>query len=189
MTPRIPTPTLLPGLLALALLLPLGGCDPYEPEMVPVANQLSLYSLARAEYIGRASAVDFSQLPRAVVIEQAQPSSQTAFDIAFSELDGRFVFLPAGLFDGYEVRPGIYQETVLTFDELERAPSDGYVTDAAVPVAEGDVLVIRSRERGTCTRYAKLEVQELDPEGLIEFRYFWNNLCNDRDIANPNVED
>ena len=177
------------GLLALALLL-LAGCDPYEPEMVPIASELSLYSLARPDYIGRVSAVDFSQLPRGVVIEQAQPTSQAAFDIAFSELDGGFVFLPAGLFEGYEVRPGIYRETVLSFEELERAPSSGYTTNAAVPLTEGDVFVIRSRELGTCSRYAKLEVQELDAdEGLVDFRYFWNNLCNDRDIAPPDADE
>jgi hypothetical protein len=170
------------GLLILVSILPSAGCDSVEPPMFPVGDTVVLYSLARAEYIGYASAFDF-RTPQAVVVEQPKGSDFAAFDVAFSELDGDFVLLPAGLFESFGTAPGIaVDESGVSFEELSRAPSEGYVTDAAVPLGEGPVYVIRTRSSGACSQYAKMEVLELAADGVLEFRFLRNNLCNDRTL-------
>ncbi len=168
------------GLLILVSILPSAGCDSVEPTMFPVGDTVVLYSLARAEYIGHASAFDF-RTPQAVVVERPKGADFADFDVAFSEVDGDFVLLPAGLFESFGTEPGIaVDESGVLFEELSRAPSEGYITDAAVPLREGPVYVIRTRSRNACSQYAKMEVLELDPDGILEFRFLRNNLCNDR---------
>lgn len=168
------------GLLILVSILPSAGCDSVEPTMFPVGDTVTLYSLARAEYIGRASAFDF-RTPQAVVVERPKGSDFAEFDVAFSEIDGAPVLLPAGLFESFGTEPGILvDESGVSFEELSRAPADGYITDAAVDLREEWVYVIRTRSRGACSQYAKMEVLELEADGLLEFRFLRNNLCNDR---------
>ncbi len=175
---RISGPLL--GLLILVSILPSAGCDSVEPTMFPVGDTVVLYSLARAEYIGYASAFDF-RTPQAVVVERPKGSDYSDFDVAFSELDGEFVLLPAGLFESFGSDPGIaVDESGVAFEELSRAPSDGYVVDEAVSLREGPVYVIRTRSRSSCSQYAKMEVLELEADGVLEFRFLRNNLCNDR---------
>lgn len=169
------------GLLALLLILPSAGCDPVDPEMFPEGDTLVLYSLARAEYIGELSAIDVYLSVRPVVVAQAGPTSDPTFDFAFSEVDGEFVFLPVGVFEGYGADAGIQQVTGM-FETLDRAPGDEYITDEAVPLVEDGLYVLRSRSVSSCRRYAKVEVLDLDPDGLLELRYLWSNLCNDRSL-------
>ncbi|NIP81746.1 MAG: hypothetical protein GWM90_22025 [Gemmatimonadetes bacterium] len=111
--------------------------------------------------------------------------------MAFSEIDGGFVFLPAGLFDTFDIRPGIVRaESGVTFDGFEQAPREGYVIDAPVPLEVGGVYAVRSRsDARRCVRYGKFEVLDLDPEGLLEFRFLRNNLCNDRRLILPELPD
>jgi hypothetical protein len=174
------------GLLALLLVLPSAGCDPVDPEMFPEGDTLTLFSLARPEYVGQVSAVDVYGALRTVNVEQAKPVSDPDFDFAFSELDGDFVLLPAGLFEGYTVTPGII-EVSGAFETVDRAPDEDYITDAAVPLVENGLYVVRSRSVGSCRRYAKVEVLDLDPDGILEFRFLWSNLCNDRSL--PTVDE
>lgn len=171
------------GLLILVGVLPSTGCDAVEPTRLPVGDTITLYSLARAEYIGERSAFDFAGV-QTVVVEQPNSTGFPRFDVAFSELDGEFVLIPAGVFESYEVEPGVATvEGVATFETLERAPDDGYVTEEAVPLTEGGLYAVRTRSSGACSQYAKVEVLELDPAGILEFRFLRNNLCNDRTLT------
>lgn len=185
MKPRFKTvPGPLFGLLILALVLPSTACETFEPTMFPVGDTVELYSLARPEYIGQRSGFDFI-VPRSVVVEEPKGQQFADFDIAFSELEDEFVLLPAGLFESFDIDPGIAVDTSgVSFEELTRAPSSGYATEEAVPIRPGPIYVVRTRQdRGSCSRYAKVEVLELDPEGILEFRFLRNNLCNDRTLT------
>lgn len=173
------------GLLILAAAVPFAGCDAFEPPRFPVGDTVALFSLARAEYIGERSAFDFIT-PTSVVVERPRgpQEEQSDFDVAFSELDGQFVLLPGGLFESFTIEPGIVEaEPGVTFEAVVEAPSEGFVTDSAVVLREGAVLIIRTRQQGACARYAKAEILDLDPDGVLEFRFLRNNLCNDRTLT------
>lgn len=177
----------LSGLIMLVFLLPFAGCDSFEPPMFPVGDTVVLHSLARAEFIGEWSAFDFIA-PRPVVVERPKGpgEEQSNFDVAFSEVDGAFVLIPAGLFESYSVTPGIARaEGGRSFEAVDQAPREGFVTDAPVPIEEGPIYIVRTREQGACVRYAKLEVLDLDAAGILEFRFLRNNLCNDRTLTEP----
>lgn len=165
------------------------GCDPYEPTLLPFGDTISLYSLARPEFVGFPSAFDF-YAPQPVVLESIRPRGPEDFDVAFTEDDGGFVFLPAGVFETFSIRPGVYRVTSgETFEELDTAPREGYVDEEPVPLDEGGLYVVRTRRvSGTCSRYAKFEVLDLDPDGVLEFRFLRNNLCNDRTLIPPGGE-
>lgn len=178
------------GLLILVSTLPTTACETFEPTMFPVGDTIVLYSLARPEFIGRRSGFDFIT-PQAVVLEEPKGQRLAEFDVAFSELEGKFVLLPAGLFETFDIDPAIaVDSTGVTFEELTRAPSKGYVTDEAVPLRTGRIYIVRTRQdRGSCSRFAKVEVLDLDPEGILEFRFLRNNLCNDRTLTDVDEED
>lgn len=171
------------GLLLLAVTLPSLGCEAFEPEMFPVGDTVVLHSLARTEYIGEWSGYDFAT-PQPVVVERPREQQFEIFDAAFSEQDGEFVMLPAGMFESFQITPGIAVDSSgVTFEGLEEAPREGYVTDAPVRLREGPVYLVRTRRLNGCTRYAKFEVLDLDPDGILEFRFLRNNLCNDRTLT------
>jgi hypothetical protein len=174
------------GLLLLIPLLSQAGCEGYEPPRFPVGDTVELYSLARPEYIGERSGFDFIS-PQSVVIEQPKTGDYRNFDVAFSELDGTFVLLPAGMFENFDIQPGVATVTG-SFEGLDEAPGDGYVTDEAIPIREGALFAVRSRSSGACSRYAKMEVLALDPDGILEFRFLRNNLCNDRTLTDVDEE-
>lgn len=177
------------GLLLLVSVLPSAGCETFEPMMSPQGDTVVLYSLARPEFISLPAGFDFFT-PQRVVIEE--PKDRFAnFDAAFSELDGEFVLLPAGLFETFEINPGIAVDSSgVSFEDLTQAPSGGYVTEEAVPLREGRIYVVRTRaEQGSCSRYAKAEVVELAPEGVLELRFLRNNLCNDRTLTDIEDDD
>lgn len=175
------------GLLILVSILPFTACETFEPTMFPVGDTVVVYSLARVEYIGFPSAFDF-RTPQAVVLERPRTQGQAFadFDVAFSELDGGFVLLPAGMFESFGIEPGIAVDSSgVSYEQLTTAPESGFVTDAAVDLREGPVYVVRTRSQNACSQYAKMEVLELDPDGTIEFRFLRNNLCNDRTLTDP----
>lgn len=105
------------------------------------------------------------------------------FDFAYNvESDGSSVFLPRGAL-GIDptatVNPGFLTGTE-TFEAIKVAPSNGYVTDRAIPIALGQRFVVRSRV--TCTigvpKYAKLEVVGIDDVAkLVVFRVLTDDNC------------
>ena len=103
------------------------------------------------------------------------------FEFAYSLDDARRpVFLPLavlGLSPGSRLRPGL-QKTSLTFDGLTRAPQNGYLTADTIPIAAGEVYVVRSR--GVCSSglplYGKIEVLYVDTD-TVRFRALANLNC------------
>lgn len=177
------------GLLMLLIVLPSAACDPVSPPRLPVGDTVTLHSLARSEYIGEFSGYDFTR-PTPILVELPRSQGGQDFDVVFSELDGEFVLLPAGVFETFQINPGIAVDSSgVTFEEFSRAPSEGYVTDTGVVLREGPVYIVRTRRTPSgCTQYAKLEVLDLDPAGILEFQFLRNNLCNDRDLTEVTID-
>jgi hypothetical protein len=177
----------LAGLLLMAATVSIVACDSFEPNWFDFAEDVELHSLARSEFVGRASAYDFVNR-RPVIVEAPKAHDPYDFDIAISESSpGDFVALPAGMFEGFPIEPGIAVDSSgTTFEQLRQAPRDGYVTDEAVPLRVGWVYAVRTRRdfRG-CTMYAKFDVLALDPDGVVEIRVIRNPLCNDRNLVPP----
>jgi hypothetical protein len=105
------------------------------------------------------------------------------FDFAYNvESDGSPVFLPRaalGIDPTATVNPGFLARTE-TFEAIKVAPSNGYITDRAIPIAVGQRYVVRSRI--TCTigvpKYAKLEVVAIDDVArLVAFRVLTDDNC------------
>jgi hypothetical protein len=106
-----------------------------------------------------------------------------AFDFAYNvDADGRHVFLPRaalGIDTSSTVRPGFIARSE-SFQDITSAPSNGYITDAAVPLSVGDRFVVRSRV--TCSlgvpKYAKLEVLTYDDAvNTVTFRILVDDNC------------
>jgi hypothetical protein len=105
------------------------------------------------------------------------------FDFAYNvESDGRHVFVPRaalGIDPGAAVSPGFLGRNE-SFEAIKVAPSNGYVTDRAIPIVEGERYVARSRV--TCDlgvpKYAKLEVVSFDDAAkTVTFRVLTNDNC------------
>jgi hypothetical protein len=174
----------LAGLVLAAAAVP--ACDSFQPTWFAIDDQVLLHSLARAEFVGLASAYDFIG-QRPVVVEGAKLGDPYDFDMAVTEIDGAFHALPAGMFQGFPIRPGIAVDSSgITFEAMTQAPREGYVTDAALPLRVGWVYAVRTRRdfRG-CSMYGKFEVVSLDPAGIAEVRAIRNPLCNDRNLVPP----
>ena len=74
------------------------------------------------------------------------------------------------------------QHVPVSFEELNQAPSDGYITDEPVPIQVGDVLAGRSRRDPIfsvrCLRYGKFEVLEIDvTAGTVQLLHLVNPNC------------
>jgi len=174
------------GLLLLVGLGPLVACDAFEPTWFAVDDHVALYSLSRADFVGRESAYDFIA-QRPVVVEWAKIQDPYDFDVAITEVEGVLHALPAGVFDGFPIQPGIAVDSSgITFEDMDQAPRDGYVTDAALPLRTDWVYAVQTRRdfRG-CTMYGKFTVTNLDPAGIVTIRAVRNPLCNDRNLVPP----
>lgn len=174
------------GLLLLAGTTSFMACDAFEPTWFSVPDFAILYSLSREAFIGLESGYDFVG-QRPVVVERPKTQDPFDFDIAVTEIDGAFHVLPAGLFEGFTIEPGVAVDSSgIQFEDMTRAPRDGYVTDAPVPLREGWIYAVRTRRdfRG-CHMYGKFEVLDLDPAGIVEIRTMRNPLCNDRNLVPP----
>lgn len=176
------------GLLALTSTLVLGGCDDgFGPQIWGnFPDTVELYSLARPDHVGLPSAYNMAGLNPVVV---DQPKRNPAdFDFAVTENDeGEFLLLPAGVFANFSIRPGIQVDSTATFDELSRAPRDGYTFEEPVVADSNTVYVVRSRQASNgCFFYGKIEVLELDPEGSVTIQALANPNCSDRSLT-PNA--
>lgn len=174
------------GLVILITIAPVGpGCSGFELTWTPVEDTATLYSLARPDFADQPSAFDFYNRAL-VVVERPQPGDPLIFDVVLSQEDGELVLLPAGVFETFTIHPGIAIDSSGTpFDELAKAPRDGYVTDAPVPVRTDVVYAVKTRQISGCNRYGKFEILDADPQGVITFRQVRNNLCNDRELIPP----
>jgi hypothetical protein len=119
------------------------------------------------------------------------PGFDFAYDIQGDPAGGTSVFLPRaalGIESGSSAEPGIMRRDE-AFDDIEAAPSNGYVTDEAVPVALGERYIIRSLI--TCSigvpRYAKVEIIGLEDSSVI-LKVLANENCGYRGLA-PGLPD
>lgn len=124
--------------------------------------------------------------PSAYALEgsrQVRTDLSVDFDFAYNvESDGRHVFVPRaalGIDPTANVNPG-FQARGESFEAITVAPSNGYVTTQAVPIAVGDRYVVRGRI--TCTigvpKYAKLEVLAFnDVARTVDFRVLTDDNC------------
>jgi hypothetical protein len=117
-----------------------------------------------------------------------------AFDFAYNiEPDGRHVFIPQaalGIDTSNSVKPGI-QRRAESFDAIKVAPSNGYITDDVVPIAEGERYALRGRV--TCSigvpKYAKMEIVSFnDAAGIVTFRILIDDNCGFRGLE-PGLPD
>ena len=79
-----------------------------------------------------------------------------------------------------------------SFNDITRAPSNGYVTDSAVPVALGDRFIVRSRIVQSCAslgvpKYAKLEILSFQ-DSTVTFQVLVNDNCGYKDLL-PGLPD
>ncbi len=111
------------------------------------------------------------------------------FDFAFNiDTSGSYVLLPAGAL-GLPSRSGL-QIRDKEFDEIDEAPFDYYITDEAITVAVGDVLVGRSRSfSGNCyylgalPRYGKFRVLAVDTQiRTVTLEILINSNCGYRGL-------
>lgn len=190
MKPRIASRIARPlGLLALTSTLVLSGCDDgFGPQIWGnFPDTVTLFSLARPEHVDRPSA--YNMTGRSGVVVDRPKLNPADFDFAVSENgEGEFLLLPAGVFAEFDVSPGILKDTTAaTFDELARAPRNGYSVEEPVVADSNRVYVVRSRQaRNGCFFYGKIEVLELDPTGSVTIRALTNPNCSDRSLV-PNA--
>jgi hypothetical protein len=119
------------------------------------------------------------------------PAFDFAYDIQGDPATGTSVFLPRaalGIESGTSAEPGVMRRGE-AFDAIEVAPSNGYVTDAAVPVALGERYIVRSRI--TCNVgvpvYAKVEIIGLEDNSII-LKVLANENCGYRGLE-PGLPD
>lgn len=83
--------------------------------------------------------------------------------------------------------PGI-QTVLSSFDDLTKAPEDGYVVLDPVPISVGDVVVSRSRQDQSfgglrCRYYGKFSIEAIDEtEGTLTLIHLVNPNCEKRNL-------
>jgi hypothetical protein len=108
-----------------------------------------------------------------------------AFDIEGDAATGHPVLLPRvalGFPSSTSADPGL-QPSDEAFDSIDVAPSNGYVTEEKVPIAVGDVLLVRSRV--ICSigvpLYAKIEILDI-ADGSLHFKVLADQNCGYRGL-------
>jgi hypothetical protein len=177
-----------------AAALTLGACDDAltgPRQWVAITDTVTLYSVARAEYIGRRSAFDFIA-GDAVAIEA--PGVAGGYDVALSEQAGALVLLPSGVIEARDTRAALALAPAgQTFEASTEAPQDTalYRHASGSTVAVGQLYFVRSRVSScsglvTGSRYGKLQVLAADPaRGTATFQFLRNPYCEDRALVPP----
>lgn len=182
-----PARRILPAVLAAALAA--AGCqDPFGNRRQPLPPAPITVSLSDF----RTAALDE---PSAFQIRDARPvrPNQTSnWDFVYWIGDeGERQFRPRELLVEETSEAGL-QPVQTGFEELTRAPAEGYVTSEPVAVDSGAVYAARSRQDPRvgvqCRRYAKVQVTSVDPEaGTVTFRHLTNPNCEQRDLEPDTV--
>jgi hypothetical protein len=114
-----------------------------------------------------------------------------AYDIQGPPETGTRVVLPRaalGITSGGTAEPGVMRRDE-AFDDIEAAPSNGYVTEEAVPVALGERYIVRSRvvcDIGVPV-YAKVEIIGFEDNSLV-LKRLKNVNCGYRELE-PGLPD
>ncbi|CAN5777639.1 hypothetical protein BH24GEM1_BH24GEM1_21030 [soil metagenome] len=113
------------------------------------------------------------------------PDFDFAYDIQGDPATGAPVILPLvvlGIDIGNSAAPGVMRREE-AFDAIETAPSNGYVTEEAVPVALGERYIVRSRVRCSIgvPIYAKVEIIGFEDNSLV-LKVLANTNCGYRGL-------
>jgi hypothetical protein len=119
------------------------------------------------------------------------PEFDFAYDIQGDPATGTRVILPRaalGIDSGNSAEPGVMRRDD-AFDAIDVAPSNGYVTQEAVPVVLGERYIVRSRVRCTIgvPVYAKVEIIGLEDNSLV-LKVLANTNCGYRGLE-PGLPD
>jgi hypothetical protein len=177
---------LLPALAVLAL----AACNE-EPDFgfgdwEVAYDTVTLYSADRPDLQGLPAAYDILAT-RTLRIEDSGATGNWDF-VLTGGVEGPLTLTPLGAFFDVGNNAGLATLPGEDFETLESAPSGNaaYVTDASIPLATGNVYVVRSRQSGNCMSFAKLEPLEIDQaEGTLTFQLSANPNCNDTDLVPP----
>ena len=112
-----------------------------------------------------------------------RPDQSRNWDFLFQIIAGTPEFAPFSAVTDSVTDSGL-RSMENSFEGVLEAPTGGYILADPVSIKVGDVLVARSRTDPTsflsCSRYAKLEVLELDvSRGSVTFRHLSNPNCGD----------
>lgn len=164
-------PRMLPlfPLLALAAATACGDNDNLpDPTVRNIVDTVTVGSLTDTPIT---TASGFSVSAAGAIRTDQDPNFDFAYDIEGAAETGLKVIKPRaslGITSGGTAEPGVMRREE-TFDEIEAAPSNGYVTEEAVPVALGEVYIVRSRV--VCSIgvpwYAKIEIIGFDDNSLV----------------------
>jgi hypothetical protein len=119
------------------------------------------------------------------------PTFDFAYDIQGDPATGTSLFLPSaalGIEFGNSAQPGLMRRDE-AFDDIDAAPSNGYITEEAVPVTLGERYIVRSLI--TCgigvPHYAKVEIIGLEDNSVI-LKVLANENCGYRGLE-PGLPD
>lgn len=185
---KVPVPISAPSrhasLAALAAVLLLTGCESPFNRTQPLPLEPTSVSLAdfREGGIGEATAF---QLNNAWAV---LPSQTSDWDFVFWVSDeGQPQFRPRDMITDGDSDAGLAPVEV-SFEALEEAPQEGYLTKEPVPADSGAVYAVRSRQAPglglRCRRYAKIQVTSVNAEaGTVTFRHLVNPNCEQRNLV------
>jgi hypothetical protein len=155
-------------LLALAALAGCGGEDSLpDPTSQNTVDTVTVGSLTDTPIT---TASGFSVSAGAIRTD-LDPGFDFAYDIEGPPETGRKVMLPRavlGITSTGTAEPGVMRREE-SFDDIDVAPSNGYVTDSAITVALGERYVVRSRvvcQLGVPI-YAKVEIIGFEDNSLV----------------------
>ena len=171
---------------SLCVLLVLWAAACSDPNALPDAT---LTNVERAETLYSLIGTPVAT-PSGYALEggRVRTDQSDAFDFPYKvEPDGRHVFLPRaalGIDTSNSLNPGFLARTE-SFEAIKSAPSNGYVTDQAIPITIGERYIVRSRV--TCTigvpKYAKLEIVGFDEVArTVSFRILIDDNCGFRGL-------
>jgi len=168
--------------VAVGLVIGASSCDdPILPSPI-YSNAVDTVSLAALDGtpVSTRSAYDVASL------STVRTDVTTAFDFVFNiDTLGRAVLIPASVFH-IGGNAGLRPSTT-PFADIRSAPEGNYITDSAVVVLPGDVMVVRSRVAscsvGILPYYAKLGVIAVDAgQRRITFEILSNINCGYRSL-------
>lgn len=175
---------------ALAAFAALAACsDPNEiadASLSNVIDTVTVFTMSSGT-ISQPSA--YSIVSRAAVRTwEAGINFEFVYDI---DADDRSVLLPIKLFDllpDGAFQPGLKRPTAgTTFDQMTRAPLNGYITSDTVPIVAGDLFYVRTTV-SNCTflqvpLYAKIEVLDFDAGAKsVRLKVIANQNCGYRGL-------
>jgi len=172
-------------LAGLAAVLAAAACGTSTGLPAPVLdNVVDTITLSALTGTPLSSPSAFSLPARAAIRTDETSLFDFAFDIA---PDGRPLFLPllALHLDGGVLDPGFIPQAI-TFDAIQSAPLNGYITTDSISARPGKIYIARSRL--VCTQlsaaeYAKMEVLAYDSLArTVTFQVMVNVNCGYRDL-------